>query len=62
MTDNCPNCCHGPNEPQATRTDHEQRTDRYRCPNCGHSWTTRRAITAYDQPATARPAATPPAA
>ncbi|MFI0900596.1 hypothetical protein [Streptomyces sp. NPDC020983] len=47
MTDNCPECCTGPNDPVASRTYGQQRTDTYRCPHCGHGWTTRRDKAAY---------------
>ncbi len=47
MTDACPECCAGPNEPIVSRADGEQLTDTYRCPRCGHTWITRRNAAAY---------------
>jgi transposase-like protein len=47
VTDNCPGCCAGPNEPILSRSDDEQATETYRCPSCGHTWTTRRSAAAY---------------
>jgi hypothetical protein len=48
MTDNCPNCCHGPNEPNTSSNDGIQLTDTYRCGSCGHAWTTCRNAAAYE--------------
>jgi len=51
VTDNCPSCCYGPNEPVATVENGPHRHDDYRCSNCGETWTTHRITTCY--PATA---------
>jgi transposase-like protein len=59
MTDTCPNCLTPAVPPATTRCDSEQRTDRYRCPRCRHTWVTRRDLVAYrdHQPNAGEPAA-----
>jgi transposase-like protein len=47
VTDNCPNCCHNQVESHASSVNGDTLTDRYRCPECGHTWTTRRSVAAY---------------
>jgi transposase-like protein len=42
MTDSCPNCCHRGIDPASETSSGQQITSRYRCPNCGHTWTTNR--------------------
>lgn len=56
-TDTCPNCLHPAVPPATTRCDGHQRTDRYRCPHCRHTWITRRDTAAYRDHESGQPAA-----
>jgi transposase-like protein len=59
VTDTCPQCLTRDVAPATSRCDTQQRTDRYRCPACRHTWITRRDHAAYrnHQPDAGSPAA-----
>ena len=47
LTDSCPSCCRRDIAPAATKARGARVVDGYRCPGCGHTWTTGRDLTAY---------------
>lgn len=51
MTDNCPQCVRENVIPITERRNGDQVSSLYRCPACGHVWSTNRDVRCYGQEA-----------